>query len=226
MRRLRQSVTGLAVVCAAVLAVSALAGCGSSGYLYASDTHDKAFFKVPTGWHQVDPHFVAQVQASLLAKSAAGAAGGALAWSRVYTSAVHPSALSLLTASSQPTVYASVQDLHDSLRAQLSFDLMRNLLFPVTTSARQADAAAGEKLPPGFVLLLNATITTKDGMRGINELYEFDIGGKATAFDQTVLTNTATTKLYLLLVQCDQDCFLAHKTQIAAVVHSFTVEGP
>jgi hypothetical protein len=226
MRRLPRSVTGLAVACAAVLAGSALAGCGSSGYIYASDTHDKAFFKVPADWHQVDPRFVAQVQATLLSRSAAGAAGGAVAWSRVYTTALHPSALSLLTGSGQPTVYASVQDLRDSLRAQLSFDLMRNLLFPVTASARQADTAAGEKLPPGFVLLLNATISTKSGMRGINELYEFDISGKATAFDQTVLTNSSTTKLYLLLVQCDQDCFLAHKTQIAAVVHSFTVEGP
>jgi hypothetical protein len=226
MRRLRLSVTGLAAVCAAVLAGSAVAGCGTSGYTYASDTHDRAYFKVPTGWHQVDPRFVAQVQASLLGRSAAGAAGGALAWSRVYTSAVHPSALSLLTASGQPTVYASVQDLHDSLRAQLSFDLMRNLLFPVTASARQADAAAGQKLPPGFALLINATITTKAGMRGINELFLFDIRGTPTAFDQTVLTNSTTTKLYLLLVQCDQDCFLAHKTQIAAVVHSFTVEGP
>ena len=32
-------------------------------------------------------------------------------------------------------------------------------------------------------------------------------------------------KLYLLLVQCNQSCFIAHKSQIATVIRSFTVRG-
>ena len=35
----------------------------------------------------------------------------------------------------------------------------------------------------------------------------------------------ATTKLYLLLVQCYQACFISHRPQIATVVNSFTVDG-
>jgi hypothetical protein len=203
---------------------SLLAGCGNPGYTYAADRNDKAYFKVPTNWREVDPSFVAEVQATLLGKSAAGSEGGRIAWTRAYTSALDPSALSLLTASGQPMVYATVQDLHDSLRAQLSFDLMRNLLFPVTPDARQQATSNGAKLS-GFSLILNSTITTKYNMRGINELFLYTINGQADAFDQTVLTNSDTSKLYLLLVQCSQTCFLAHKTQIATIVQSFTVEG-
>ena len=62
-------------------------------------------------------------------------------------------------------------------------------------------------------------------MRGINELYEYTVSGRPDAFDQTVLTNSDTTKLYLLLVQCYQDCFISHQSQIKAVVESFTVRG-
>ena len=49
--------------------------------------------------------------------------------------------------------------------------------------------------------------------------------GQPDAFDQTVLTDSATTKLYLLLVQCYQGCFVAHQAQIKTVVDSFTVRG-
>jgi len=63
------------------------------------------------------------------------------------------------------------------------------------------------------------------GVRGINELFQYDIGSVPEVFDQTVLTNSETTKLYLLLVQCDQACFVAHTSQIASVMQSFTVRG-
>ncbi len=77
----------------------------------------------------------------------------------------------------------------------------------------------------GFNLLASATITTKDGVRGINELFEYSVGGQLNAFDQTVLTNSETTKLYLLLVQCYQSCFVSHAPQIRDIVNSFTVRG-
>jgi hypothetical protein len=121
-------------------------------------------------------------------------------------------------------VYASVQNLRDSLRAELSFNFMRDLLLPVTSGARQEASAEGEKLT-GFSLVSSTTITGSDGVHGINELFEYDVGGQPDAFDQTVLTNGATTKLYLLLVQCFQSCFVAHAAQIRTVVDSFTVRG-
>jgi hypothetical protein len=221
MRQLRRTAAGLVAV-GAMLA--GLAACGAPGFTYAADSHDHAYFKVPADWQQVDPAALSNAQLALLSKSAAGTAGGTFAWSRAYAAAGHPPATALLTGSQTPVVYASVQDLRSSLRGALSFDYMRDLLFPVTPQARQEATASGDNLT-GFNLVASTTITTKDGVRGINELYEYNVGGLPDAFDQTVLTNSSTTKLYLLLVQCYQDCFVSNEAQIKAVVDSFTVRG-
>jgi len=207
-----------------VTVLAGLAGCGAPAFTYAADQTDHAYFKVPASWYQVAPQSLADAQAALLGRSAAGPSGGALTWSRAYSMQANPGASNLLINSHTPVVYASVQALGQSLRNSLSFDYMRDLLFPVTPQARQQAAAAGAKLT-GFALIGSSVITTRDGVRGINELFEYDINGLPDAFDQTVLTNSATTKLYLLLVQCFQDCFASNATQIKAVVDSFTVRG-
>jgi hypothetical protein len=223
MHHLRRTVTGALAAGMAVLTASSLAGCAAPAYTYAADKADHAYFKVPASWHEVSPQFVSQTQ-NLLTKSYAGSLGGTLAWSQAYAAASSPSSVSLLDASSNPVVYASVANLKVSLRGLLSFNVMRDLLFPVTQPARQEAAAAGETLS-GFSSISYNVITTKADMRGINELFEYDINGQPDAFDLTVLTNAATTKLYLLLVQCYQNCFVTHEKQIATVVNSFTVRG-
>lgn len=223
MRQLRRTGTALAAA-AAALTVTCLAGCAAPAYTYAADTGDHAFFKVPSSWQLVNSRSLADAQEVLLSRSAAGPLGGNFAWSAAYAAAVHPPPSALLSGSQSPVVYASVQNIKDSLRAELSFDYMRDLLFPVTSADRQQAAAAGDKLT-GFTLVYSNTITTSDGIRGINELFVYDINGLPDAFDQTVLTNSATTKLYLLLVQCYQSCFLSHEAQIKQVVDSFTVRG-
>ncbi|HYK68910.1 MAG TPA: hypothetical protein VEV45_13250 [Streptosporangiaceae bacterium] len=205
-------------------ALALLAGCGAPTYLYAADNADHAYFKVPSSWQQVSPDKVAAVQTALLNNSAAGSAGGSFIWSRAYSDASKPALTSLLVGSHTPAVYASVQSLKDALRSALSFDEMRDLLFPVTSQARQNAAANGENIA-GFALVSSTVISLPGGIHGINELYEFNVGGLPDAFDQTVLTNSDTTKLYLLLVQCYQDCFASHSAQIKAVVQSFTVRG-
>lgn len=221
MRQLRRTAIGVAAAAAVLLAA---AGCAAPSYTYAADSADHAYFKVPTGWHQVPEQSLALAQQVLLGRSAAGPSGGALAWSTAYSADPDPQASALLTASTKPVVYASVQTLSASLRNSLSFDYMRDLLFPVTSQARQQAAASGAKLT-GFALINSTVITTTDGVRGINELFEYDINGLPDAFDQTVLTNSATTKLYLLLVQCFQGCFASNVAQIKTVVDSFTVRG-
>src|SRR5439155_1370166 len=94
----------------------------------------------------------------------------------------------------------SGQAMNTAQRAGLSFDSMRNLLLPVTSVARQAARQAGATFS-GFQSIGDQVITAHDGVRGVNELFGYDIGGVPEVFDQTVLTDGATTKLYLLLVQ-------------------------
>ena len=220
-RQLRRTAAALVT---AGTALALLAGCGAPSYLYAADNADHAYFKVPAAWQQVSPDNLTTIQNTILTNSAAGPAGGSFIWSRAYSETPKPALTTLLVGAHTPAVYASVQSLKDGLRAALSFDEMRDLLFPVTSQARQAAAAAGDNIT-GFAQISSTVISAPGGIHGINELYEFDVSGLPDAFDQTVLTNSDQTKLYLLLVQCYQDCFASHLTQIKAVVQSFTVRG-
>jgi hypothetical protein len=222
-RQLRRTAVGLV---AAGTMLAGLTACAAPTYTYASDSADRAYFKVPSSWPQVGPRTLFDVQV-VLGNTLAGQAGSDYAWARAYDSAAHPSPTDLLAGSRTPVVFASVEDLKSSMQGALSFNTMRDLLFPyypVTATARQQATADGIKLT-GFDLLDSNTITTKDGVRGINELYEYTVGKQTLVFDQTVLTNTDTTKLYLLLVQCYVQCFASHAAQIKTVVDSFTVRG-
>jgi hypothetical protein len=211
---------GLAAAGTLLIAVSS---CAAPAYNYASDSADGAYFKVPSSWQEISANSVAEAQTEL-SQSAAGAKGGVFTWSRAYSPAVVRSPGELFAGSDQPIVYASVQTINASLQSQLSFDDMRDLLFPVTSQARSEAKSEGSTLT-GFQSIGSSTITDSNGIRGINELYEYTINGQPDAFDQTVLTNSSTTKLYLLLVQCYQACFVAHEAQIKMVVDSFTVRG-
>jgi hypothetical protein len=224
MQHSRRTVSGAIAAGLVLIAGGALSACGAPAYTYVGDKTDNAYFKVPSSWHQVNAQFVTQAQA-LLTTSLAGQAGGTVEWSRAFADTTSPTAESLLDASSNPVAYASVQNMKLSLRGELSFNVMRDLLFPVTRSARQEAAAAGERLL-GFQSIGYTLIATKRDVRGINEVFEYQVAGQPDAFDLTVLTNAATTKLYVLLVQCYQSCFLAHAKQISQVVNSFTVDGP
>jgi hypothetical protein len=209
---------------AAFAAAVSLSACSvATQYTYVADSSDNAYFKVPPSWKPVDQNHLAATEAQLLGSSPAGQAGGPLTWSRAFDAAAQPSAAHIFATDSQPVAYASVQAMNTTQRAGLSFDSMRNLLLPVTAAARQAAKKAGATFA-GFQSIGDSVITS-GGVRGVNELFGYDIRGVPEIFDQTVLTNSATTKLYLLLVQCDQSCFVAHRAQIATVVRSFTVRG-
>lgn len=211
------------VLAAAGLAVAVLAGCAAPSYTYAADTADHAYFKVPSSWPQVSTTALSAEQKADLAQSAAGPLGGAFAWSRAYSGATAARG-TLLAGSQTPVVYSSVQNLSSGLRGALSLDQMQDLIFPVTSEGRQQAAAAGDQIS-GFQQGPVKTISLPGGIHGINEVYAFNVNGMPDAFDQTVLTNTDTTKLYLLLVQCYESCFESHATQINAVVNSYTVRG-
>jgi hypothetical protein len=212
-------------VAAAVIAAGLLAAaCGAPSYTYAVDAHDQVYFKVPPNWRPIDQQVLAQAEATLLSHSLAGPAGGSFLWSRAYDASAPPSVGHIFAPTAEPVVYASVQDMSPQLRADLSFNVMRDLLLPVTTAARKRAAAAHAALP-GFQSVVDQVIIGSGGIRGINEIFKYDLGGLPEIFDETVLTNSPTTRLYLLLIQCDSTCFVAHKGQIAAVVGSFTVRG-
>ena len=214
------------VIAAPLGAVIALAGCGTSQYRYVGSVPDKVYFRVPSAWQQLSSGDVSAFQHTVLAQSAAGPQGGQVVWSAAFDAAAHPSTAHLFALTGQPIVYSSVQVMSQQLRGALSFDFMRDLLIPVTPGRRQQLKAAGQKLQPLQLLAPSVTFSLPGGIRGIGELFSIKLGTGTEDYSQTVLTDNATSKLYLLFVQCSQACFKANISQIGAVVRSFTVKGP
>jgi hypothetical protein len=192
------------------------AGCLSPDYTYVADSSDNAYFKVPPSWHEVSPSSLQQVQGQ--------SSQGTYLWSRAYDDTASPSVKDVFSSSSKPVAYASVLGLSSSQASDVSFNSMRDLLLPVTPTARNAASAAHIALT-GFQLLSDQMITDSHHDRGIREIFDYNLGITPETFDLTVMTNSDTTKLFFLLVHCQTASFAADYPQIKKVVGSFTVGG-
>ena len=205
-------------VAALAIVVFAVAGCSlAPQYTYVSDSADNAYFKVPPSWHQVP-------ESTLQSAEGSSSQEGSYLWSEAYDANAKPSVDHVFAATGKPVAYASVISLSSTERSEISFNSMRDLLLPVTSSARKAAAADHEELE-GFQSLSDQVITDGSNNRGIREIFDYDLGTTPETFDLTVLTNSSTTKLYFLLVQCTETCFASNYKQISDVVDSFTVGG-
>jgi len=203
-------------VAALIIVGVAIAGCATQ-YHYVTDSADKAYFKVPPSWHQVSP-------ASLQSAEGQQSQEGTYLWSVAYDSARTPSVSHIFAATATPVAYSSVVSLSSAERNDLSFNSMRDLLLPVTAAARKAASANHEELG-GFASLGDEVLTDSHNDRGIREIFDYDLGPSLETFDLTVLVNSATTKLYFLLVHCTASCFASDYKQISTVVGSYTVGG-
>jgi hypothetical protein len=193
-----------------------VAGCLSPSYTYVADSSDKAYFKVPPSWREVSPSSLQQVEGQ--------SSQGTYLWSRAYDDSASPSVRDVFSSSSKPVAYASVLGLSASQADNVSFNSMRDLLLPVTSTARDAASAAHVGLT-GFQLLSDQMITDSHHDRGIREIFDYNLGTAPETFDLTVMTNSDTTKLFFLLVHCQTASFAANYPQIEKVVGSFTVGG-
>ena len=219
-RSTRGLVGGLAILLVAVLSTIGLSGCGAPQYTYVSDSSAKAFYKVPYAWHQIS-------QKSLNAALAAAGGSGDGVWSTAYDADSAPSADHFLAADvGQPFVFAEVGTLTPTVSAELSYNMLRDFMLPVTSTARQQDAQSGFPLT-NFKQLRDDTITGKQGVHGVRETFQYTFpNGTADTFDEDVLTNADQTEVYFLMVHCTNACYTQNQTNINTVMSSFTVGSP
>ena len=219
-RSTRGLVGGLAILLVAVLSTIGLSGCGAPAYTYVADSSAGTFYKVPHAWHQISPK-------SLNAALEAAGGSGAGVWSTAYDADSAPSAGHFLAANvGQPFVFAEVGTLSPTVSAELSYNMLRDFMLPVTSSTRQADAQSGFPLT-NFKQLRDDTITGKQGVHGVRETFQYTFpSGVADTFDEDVLTNANQTVVYFLMVHCTNACYTGNQTNINTVMSSFTVGSP
>jgi hypothetical protein len=207
----------LALIAAACLGMAGLAACGAPAYTYVADSADKAYYKVPTNWHAIS-------QTSMDAELQQAGGSGAGAWITAFDGTGSPTAGHFLAFDvTKPFVFGEVGTLTSDASNGLSYNGLRDFLFPVTSTARQDAAASGTFPLSGFTQIRDDTITSTDGVHGVRETFEYTYQGVADTFDEDVLTNADQTVVYFLIVHCTETCYSQNQASINTVMSSFTV---
>lgn len=210
---------GLTYLLMIVLAAVALSACGAPAYTYVADSAAGAYYKVPAQWHQISQKDI---------NAAIQAAGGSSAgiWSTAFDASPKPSASHNNSVDlTQPYVFAEVGQLSSTGSNQLSYDAMRDIWLPVTSTARQQAASSGFS-GTNFSQLRDQVISGKNGVHGVRETFKYTFSGVTDTFDEVVLTNADQTSLYVLQVHCTETCYAQNQNNINMIMSSFTVGSP
>ena len=221
----------LAAVLLMASAIPVVAGCGKAEFNYIANAYEKTYFRVPSAWSEVDGAPVDDVLLSglLQAKPDSEVARRAkgLMWSAAYDASEDPTAEHVFSAfpTTEPVVYSMVFHLPQVIQGALSFDILRDFIFPVTTSSRVRAEQNGQGLS-GFELLNDQVLTPSDGVRGIRVVYNYELGlDTIHTFDLTAYVNNDSSTVYLLLIRCTARCYRERAVELDGIATSFTVRS-
>ena len=220
------SVARVAAVVAAVIfgcaVLGAASGCAAPDHTYVANREHRTYFKVPASWHEIDQKALKQ---TVSGPSPTPTPGSDDEWVVAYDAAQVPSPAHLFASNTlNPIVYVSVQPVPAEAGGQVSLDNLRDLVLPVTATARAAAAATSTTFSD-FNLVSDSVLTPKSGLRGIHEVFQYRVGGGLLqTFDQTAYTNKESSKVYVMLLRCSSACYQARRSELESVVASFTVQ--
>lgn len=211
---------GLALIVLGALATVGLSACGAPAYTYVADSTAQTYYKVPSQWHQIT-----QKDLDAALKAAGGSSAGV--WSTAFDAGTAPQGSNFLAPSiSKPFVFSEVGTLSSTASNELSYNMLRDFMLPVTSSAREQDAASGFPLTD-FKQLRDQQISGKAGVHGVRETFQYTFpGGVVDTFDEDVLTNANQTVVYFLMTHCTDSCYSQNSNNIDTVMSSFTVGSP
>jgi len=207
---------GLVGGCALLLGVT-VTGCGAPQYTYVANSSQSTYFKVPHGWHQIGGSALQKVEAEV--QYPAGA------WQVAYEAGGAPTASDFLGfGADHPFVFAEIGTLTPAGSQDLSYNVLRDIFLPVTSTARQNEPA-GYPLT-GFKQIRDQNLTPGRGVHGVRETFEYTLnGGPTDTFDEIALTNAEDTVVYFMVLHCTTSCYSSDQTQINDVMSSFTIRS-
>ena len=207
---------GLVGGCALLLGVT-VTGCGAPQYTYVANSSKSTYFKVPNGWHKISGDALQKVEAEVQYP-----AGG---WQVAYEAGVGATANDFLGfVSDQPFVFAEIGTLTQAGSQDLSYNALRDIFLPVTSTTRQSE-------PPnypltGFKLIRDQNLKPGLGVHGVRETFSYTLnGGPTDTFDEIALTNAEQTVVYFIVLHCTSSCYSSDQTAINDVMSSFTIRS-
>ena len=204
-----------------VLTVIMVSACGAPEFTYVANSDQHAYFKVPAGWHKIsDSALAAALRGGGSATTPAGV------WSAGYDGSTAPSASHVFgSVVPQPFAFALVEPLNSTASNEMSYNQLRDIFLPVTSTTRQNAAKSGFPLT-GFQLLRNTVLTPGQGVHGVRVTFDYTFpDGSTDTFDQVAFTNSDDTEIYLLVLHCLASCYQRNHGEIDTVMNSFTVRS-
>jgi hypothetical protein len=218
-RSRRGIVEGLALLVVAGLALAGLSACGAPSYKYVADSPNSTYYKVPAGWNPLSSATLTPVIQNVL-----GNLDGAGTWYTAYDANKKPSGSDFLSFQlSKPFVAAEVIPLPQSTSDIVSYNTMRDFMWPVTATARQNLAESGNTLLSNFGQFRDATITARGGVHGVRETFQYTYQNATDVWDEEILTNADQTMVYFLVAHCTEVCYAENLNDINTVMSSFTI---
>ena len=209
----------LAVLAVAALGVPALAGCSAPPYQYVGNDDHDLVLRVPKTWSKINSDAVLRASGE--------DPSTAVGWLAFFDASPKPSVKHASDVyADDPVMIARSVDVPADQRASVTGDALRDLLIPVTESARteqQISAMAAGQSAPDFKLLADKTLTGRHE-RGVHVMFSYGTGGHTEVYDKVAVTDPKKTKVHLVLVHCSQTCFDTRGKEIDAVVSSLTVK--
>lgn len=210
-RRLRRLALSTALLALTALGATACAG---SGWTYVKNSEVGAYFKVPSSWKVFRENEILNENLSGVSPQSLDALRRAV-WMVGFDGSPHPSVGNLLSVKSpEPNGIARVKQLTGEERDNLSLASLRNQLIPVDEYLQQKRA---EQIDA-------KDITAPGGLRGSRTLFNVLVGKQFFTFEQVVLVDNPTRRVYALFVGCEAHCYRRNQRVIRDVVDSWTVK--
>ena len=208
---------GLVGGCALLLGVT-VTGCGAPQYTYVANSSQSTYFKVPYGWHKIDPGALQKAMQAVLGSAGSG-------WQVAYQAGKAPTANDFLSfGADQPFVFAEIGTLTSTTSQELSYDALRDFFLPVSSTAR-GDEPAGFPLTD-FKQIRDQVLTPGLGVHGVRETFDYPYEGSTDTFEEIALTTAEDTNVYFMVLHCMTTCYSTDQTEINDVMSSFTIRSP
>lgn len=198
----------------ALALAAVLAACTAPSSTFVASPDDDLVLKLPRSW--------STVRNTPSADSSGQPDGG---WIAVFDGSGQPDVkhVDLSSVVHEPVAYAQVSVMTSDQASGMTPDKLRDLLLPFTAATRAQYAT--DPRAATFRQIADYDVRGPGGS-GVHVVFSYDLGQGREVFDQTALVGSHRTRIYLLLIRCDQICYDSRTAQISDVVSHFTVKVP
>jgi hypothetical protein len=196
-----------AAIVATLAAAASLAAC-SSGHIVASKAQE-FYANLPSGWR------IYGETAIKTDKNLNSLLSTPPQFLAVASSSPRPRAADVLSSSNYPWAIALVRPLSVTEKSQMSLQGLGDILIPVDELSQLGDSVQ---------LLSQPTEQVHGALHGIVMAVQLQApSGGQIAYQQSAWVNSATSKVWLLMVGCSPSCYQTQQSVISRIIGSFVV---